>query len=159
MFRTSCVRLYGPILKLLLFWTGTLISEATGFCVAFCNAAASSASLGVAGLSAGAAVLSVGADGAGLSCANAGRLNRRIRGIGNSKTRFIVSNPLKLVTENQCEKIIGLTRRTDCLPPLPYLRSLNAVLQVGMIRGDPQILICDGDSATCLTMLGAERDP
>src|SRR5215831_20249117 len=37
MFRTFWVRSSGPIPKLLLFCSGTLIRLATGFCVAFCN--------------------------------------------------------------------------------------------------------------------------
>src|SRR5215472_18484682 len=37
MFRTFCVRANGPIPKLLLFWTGTLMSLATGFWTAFCK--------------------------------------------------------------------------------------------------------------------------
>src|SRR5215470_1498725 len=42
MFRTFCVRANGPIPKLLLFWTGTLMSLATGFWTAFCKLAAPS---------------------------------------------------------------------------------------------------------------------
>src|SRR5580704_11069013 len=38
MLSTSWVRSFEPIPKLLLFWMGTLIRLATGFCVAFCNA-------------------------------------------------------------------------------------------------------------------------
>src|SRR5215472_4938106 len=48
MFNTFCVRSKGPIPKLLLFWTGTLMSLATGLWTAFCKLAAPSATSGVA---------------------------------------------------------------------------------------------------------------
>jgi hypothetical protein len=52
-FNTSCVRLYGPTPKAVLFWSGTLIIDATGFCAAFASA---SVSPSAAGFAAGAVV-------------------------------------------------------------------------------------------------------
>src|SRR5262249_5065165 len=38
MFRSQTLRFSGPVLKLKLFWNGTLIRSATGFCVFFARA-------------------------------------------------------------------------------------------------------------------------
>src|ERR1022692_4544888 len=86
-FNTSCVRLYGPTPKAVLFWRGTLIIEAAGFCAAFARASVSVFAPGFVSAAAGFAC----AVGLGLSCANAEMFSKRIRESANSKTRFIIS--------------------------------------------------------------------
>src|ERR1035438_2988565 len=125
MLTTSWVRSYGPMLKLLLFCTGTLMSEATGFCVAFCSAAASSAALGVAGLSAEGAGLTA-VVGAGASCANADRLNKRIRGSDNCNLRFIVLGPSELVASGRSPKIVGSSPNSRVCDRAPSLANQKA---------------------------------
>src|ERR1019366_5879615 len=116
MLSTSWVRLYGPMLKLLLFWTGTLMSEATGFCTAFCRSAVADASLGAAGLSAVAAGLACAA-GSGLSCANAGTLSTRNRERVSSKTRFIISGPSVFHRRKLRQRIVRGGGKVVASPP------------------------------------------
>lgn len=46
MFRMSCVPLFGPKRKLVLFWNGTLIRSPTGFCSFLANSVALSLASG-----------------------------------------------------------------------------------------------------------------
>src|ERR1039458_6939104 len=85
MFSTSCVRLYGPTLKLLLFWMGTLMRLATGFWVAF---ASDSVSAPVAG---GASATRGLAGPTGVSCANAGMTGKKMKESNSSKIRLSIS--------------------------------------------------------------------
>src|ERR1700734_1552435 len=84
------VLLYGPMPKLLLFCSGTLIRLATGFCVALANAAVLSAAEAVDDADAFAPGVSCAAtDKPAPAIANATH-NRRHRGLSNIKMPLIV---------------------------------------------------------------------
>src|ERR1035441_630642 len=87
-FNTFRVRSYGPLPKAVLFWSGTLISEATGFCAAFASASVSPAASGFAS-----------SDGTGLpcgSCAKAGSPDRTTE--QSSKNRIARNTCLNIVS-------------------------------------------------------------
>src|SRR5664279_877200 len=95
--------------KLVLFWMGTLIMFATGFCAAFASSAACFASSSV-----GAEATAAGFDcteASGLSCGNAGRTGNKIEKNENTNTRFNISDLSKLVAVSQRENM-SLNART-----------------------------------------------
>src|SRR5271170_2458290 len=79
MFKTFSLRSNGPIPQAVLFWSGTLLSEAIGFCAAFARPSPS------AGFACSA--------GAGFSCADANMTGKKRMDSNESNFRLIISSP------------------------------------------------------------------
>ena len=105
MFNTSWVRYPGSMPKLLLFWTGTLMRLATGFCAAFLNASVFAAAAGVASVA-----TEVPSGPTGVSWANSAAVRKKKAANVKSPELFRICNSFLINThemhlENQCAQV------------------------------------------------------